>query len=265
MPEERLQKIIARAGIASRRAAETYIVEGRVQVNGRVVRTLGSTADPRRDRVELSGYGLLQSEPMAYLAVYKPPYVMSTVADPEGRQTVLQLIERVRPVGPCSIETQMPRVYPVGRLDFDAQGIMLMTNDGDLTHQLLHPRQRVPRTYMVKVRGVADARALQRLRTGLRLQNDDGSWTRPTLAAEARLVKSNPTNCWLELTLFEGRNHQVKRMCAAVGHTVQVLIRTDFGGIALDERLPAGGWRQLQAGEVAQLKGWGMRTGRQAG
>ncbi len=256
MAAERLQKIIARAGVASRRAAEAYIVEGRVRVNGRIVRVLGSSADPQRDRIELDGHGVLQREPMVYLALYKPSHVMSTVSDPEGRPTVLEMLQQTRPSGPCSVETNMPRVYPVGRLDFDAQGIMLMTNDGELTHGLLHPRQRVPRTYMVKVRGVVGARALLRLRQGLRLPNEDGTLSRPTLPAEARVVKTNPTNSWLELTLFEGRYHQVKRMCWAVGHSVNVLIRTDFGGIALDEALPPGGWRQLRATEVQRLQGW---------
>ena len=257
MAAERLQKIIARAGVASRRGAEAYIVDGRVRVNGQIVSRLGSTADPRCDRVEIQGMGVLRREPTAYLAVHKPPYVISTVDDPEGRPTVLQLLGLSRPVGPCSLETAMPRVVPVGRLDFDAQGVMLLTNDGQLTQTLLHPRHRVPRTYMVKVRGLPEPRSLQRLRQGLRLQNEDGTLTRATAPAEVQIVKQGRSNSWLEITLFEGRNHQVKRMFAATGHPVSVLIRVDFGGIPLDERLPPGGWRQLGADEVARLRAWG--------
>ncbi len=255
MEKQRIQKIIAQAGIASRRAAEQLITAGRVRVNGQVVCALGSQAGPK-DRVEVEGFGVLEREQLVYIAMYKPQFVVSTSDDPEGRTTVVQLLNRSAALGPCHFEANMPRVYPVGRLDFDAEGILLLSNDGDLTQAVLHPRHHVPKTYMVKVRGCPDERAMQRLRQGLRLRHEDGSFSRPTAPAEVEIVKKNNTNCWLEMTLFEGRNHQVKRMCEAVGHFTIRLVRTHFGGIALDERMPPGGWRPLTASEVASLKGW---------
>ena len=238
MAPERLQKIIAQAGIASRRAAEQIIVDGRVRVNGQVVRELGAKADIAHDTVEVDGQGALQKEPHVYIALYKPVFVVSTVSDPEGRTTVVQLLEESRAQGARRFEGQMPRVYPVGRLDFDAEGIILLTNDGDLAQTLLHPRCHVPKTYMVKVRGRPNYDALDRLRHGVRLLQDDGRWSRPTAPADVRVVKEGRTNTWLEMTIFEGRNHQVKRMCDAVGHFAIRLIRVDFGGIALDPLPP---------------------------
>ncbi len=258
-PPQRLQKIIAQAGVTSRRHAEALIVAGRVRVNGKVVRELGARAQPTQDRVEVDGYGAMEREPLVYIAMYKPQFVVSSSADPEGRTTVVQLLQQSRAVGGCHFEADMPRVYPVGRLDFDAEGLILLTNDGTLTQAMLHPRHHVPKTYMVKVRGCPDERALQRLRRGLRLRNDDDSWSRPTAPADVRIVKRNRTNTWLEMTLFEGRNHQVKRMCEAVGNFTVRLIRIDFGGIPLGETLPPGGWRALEAAEVAQLHNWSKR------
>lgn len=255
MPQERLQKIIAQAGLTSRRAAEALIVAGRVRVDGRVAHELGTRADPKRNVVEVEGYGVLKPEPPVYLLLHKPPYVVSTVSDPEGRQTVLECIERTRAVGPKQFEGNLPRVFPVGRLDFDAEGLILLTNDGELAHTMLHPRRHVPKTYMVKVRGVPDAASIRRLTTGIRLRRDDGSLTRPTAPAEVRLVKQTRSNSWLEMTLFEGRNHQVKRMCDAIGHQVNRLIRVDFGGIELGN-LPAGAWRFLSGPELKLLKQW---------
>ena len=252
---ERLQKIIAQAGIGSRRAAEQLILEGRVRVNGQVVLELGTKADPQTDRVEIEGLGELKAEPLVYVALYKPIHVVSTVDDPERRQTVVELVGASRAQGNRVFEGNMPRVYPVGRLDFDAEGLILLTNDGTMTQNLLHPRHHVPKTYMVKVRGVPDERALQRLRAGLRMKNDDGTWSRPTAPAEVQLVKQGRTNSWLEMTIFEGRNHQVKRMCEAVGHFCVRLVRTHFAAIGLDE-LPPGGWRFLHAPEVKALKAW---------
>jgi 23S rRNA pseudouridine2605 synthase len=253
---QRLQKIIAQAGVSSRRAAEELIVSGRVRVNGKVVQKLGSCADPAVDRVEVEGYGAMEREQLVYIAMYKPQFVVSTAHDPEGRTTVVQLLQQSRSMSPCNFEGNLPRVYPVGRLDFDAEGILLLSNDGNLTQGLLHPRHHVPKIYMVKVRGFPEERALSRLRNGLRLRNDDDTWSRPTAPAEVRVVKKNSTNTWLEMTLFEGRNHQVKRMCEAAGHATIRLIRVDFGGIPLDEHMPPGGWRSLAASEVTHLKNW---------
>ncbi len=258
--EQRLQKILARAGVASRRAAETMITDGRVRVNGHVVSELGAKADTQKDTVEVDGIGVLRAEPLVYIALHKPVHVVSTVHDPEGRTTVLQLLEQSRAYGPRQCEGELPRVYPVGRLDFDAEGLMLLTNDGDMAQAMLHPRHHVPKTYMVKVRGRPDARALQRMRTGLRMRNDDGTWSRPTAPAEVSVAKEGSTNTWLELTIAEGRNHQVKRMCEAIGHFAIRLIRTDFGGIPLGT-LPPGGWHFLGPADLDLLRSWaGQRS-----
>jgi pseudouridine synthase len=255
MALERLQKIIARAGVSSRRAAENLIREGRVRVDGRVTRELGTRADPQQATVEVEGHGVLQAEPPVYILVHKPPYVVSTAHDPEGRQTVMEVVERSRADGPRQYEGGLPRVFPVGRLDFDAEGLILMTNDGPLTHAMLHPRRHVPKTYMVKVRGVPTPQALQQLRTGVRLRRDDGTLSHASAPAEVRLVKQTRSNSWLELTIFEGRNHQVKRMCDAIGHSVNRLIRVDFGGVELGA-LPTGAWRFLTHPEIKLLKQW---------
>ena len=260
MSEARLQKILASAGVASRRAAEELISTGRIRVNGKVVRQLGAKADPERDKIEVDGRGAIRAEPHVYIALHKPLHVVSTVRDPEGRPTVLQVLERSRTVGRRRHEGELPRVYPVGRLDFDAEGLVLLTNDGELANLLTHPSYHVPRTYMVKVRGVPKEKGLERLRRGVRLKQPDGSLARrPTVPAEVRLVKQGASNSWLEMTLFEGRNHQVKRMCDAIGHFTIRLIRTEYGGVGLDT-LPAGAWRFLTKAEVERLKAW--RRGR---
>jgi 23S rRNA pseudouridine2605 synthase len=256
MAQERLQKLLAQAGVASRRAAEKMISEGRVRVNGQVVRELGAKADLATDEIEVGGFGKLKREPLVYIALHKPAKVVSTVSDPEGRTTVLDVINESRAVGKRRFEGELPRVYPVGRLDFDAEGLLLLTNDGELTNKLTHPRHHVPKTYMVKVRGHPDEKALERLRRGVRLRNDDGTLSsKPTGPAEVRLVKTGASNSWLELTIFEGKNHQVKRMCEAVGHFANRLVRIDFGGIPLDP-LPAGAWRFLTPDELGRLRRW---------
>ena len=256
MAQERIQKILAQAGVASRRAAERYIIEGRVRVNGKIVTELGSRADPTHDKVEVEGLGALRPEPHVYVALHKPIHVISTVRDPEGRPTVLQVLEKSRAHGPRQLESGMPRLYPVGRLDFDAEGLILLTNDGDWAQVLTHPSHHVPKTYMVKVRGLPEDKALERLRRGVRLKNPDGSLSRATAPAEVQLIKKGSSNSWLEITVFEGRYHQVKRMCDAIGHTTSRLIRTNFGGIPLDP-LESGAWRFLTNAEVDQLRRWG--------
>jgi pseudouridine synthase len=158
-------------------------------------------------------------------------------------------------MGKRSYEGELPRIYPVGRLDFDAEGLILLTNDGDFANQMTHPRYHVPRTYAVRIGGTPDSKALERMRRGLRLQNPDGSFTRPTSPAEVQITKRGSSNAWLEMTIFEGRNHQVKRMCLAIGQTVNRLIRTEFGGIDIGE-MPPGAWRFLTPDEVHGLKHW---------
>jgi 23S rRNA pseudouridine2605 synthase len=251
--KERLQKILARAGLASRRKAEELISGGRVRINGEVVRELGTRADPAKDKIEVEGWGVVSAQPHVYIALYKPVHVVSTVRDPEGRRTVLDLLHESRAQGARKMEGELPRVFPVGRLDFDAEGIILMTNDGELSNKLTHPRTHVPKTYMVKVKGRPEETTLDRLRKGVRLRNEDGTLTRATAPAGVKIAKQSDSNTWLELTLFEGRYHQVKRMCDAIGHRCIRLVRRAFGGIEV-EPLGPGAWRFLSNAEIASLR-----------
>lgn len=256
MVEERLQKLIAQAGIASRRAAEKLITDGRVKVNGQVVRELGAKADLAKDTVEVVGHGALAKQPRVYVALHKPIHVISSAHDPEGRPTVVDMLYESRAVGSRKLEGELPRVFPVGRLDFDAEGIILLTNDGDLANKLMHPRHHVPKTYLAKVKGKPEQKQLERMAAGVRLPNDEGQPSGPkTKPAEVRIFKQGHANTWLEITVTEGRNHQIKRMCQAVGLWVTRLIRTDFGGISVDPLLP-GAWRFLSGAEVEQLRRW---------
>jgi 23S rRNA pseudouridine2605 synthase len=232
---ERLQKILAHGGIASRRAAESLITSGRVRVNGRVVTELGAKADPRKDRVEVDGKRVV-AEQSVYVALHKPRGVVSTMHDPEGRPTVRELL------------TSLPgRIYPVGRLDFATSGILLATNDGEFADGLLHPRRAVPKTYVVKVKGAMEAEDLERWRTGVRLE--DGV----TLPAEAKLLRREGDKTWFELTIREGRNQQIRRMGEATRFPVMRLSRVAFGKITL-EGLPPGRWRYLTREELFDLK-----------
>jgi len=256
MSAERLQKIIAQAGLASRRAAEKLITDGRVRVNGEVVSELGAKADATRDTIEVEGHGVLHRQPLVYVALHKPVHVVSTVSDPEGRDTVLDMIEHSRAVGKRDHEGELPRLFPIGRLDFDAEGLILLTNDGDVSNKLMHPSHHVPKTYLVKVKGRVEPKQLERLQAGVRLKEPNGRLSRKkTQPAEARLFKEGRANTWIELTISEGRNHQVKRMCEAVGLWVIRLIRTEFGGISIDP-LPAGAWRFLTHAEIGKLRNW---------
>jgi len=232
---ERLQKLLARAGIASRRAAESLIVGGRVAVNGVVVTELGAKADPARDDVRVDGERL-HAEERRLLLLHKPPGVVTTLSDPEGRPTIRHYL-------PESLE----RVFPVGRLDFNSSGLLLLTNDGELAARLLHPRYRIPRTYRVKVSGHPTEAALARLRRGVRL--DDGV----TGPAQVDVERQLPNKAWLRITIREGRKREIRRMCEAVGHLVDKLVRVRFGPIELG-RLPPGRWRPLGAEEERALR-----------
>ena len=233
---ERLQKILSRAGVASRRTAEKLILEGRVQVNGETITQLGTTADPQNDRILVDGRPLTFPQHFVYFLLHKPVGVVSTLSDPEGRRTVRDLLVGVQ-----------ERVFPVGRLDYDSSGVLLLTNDGDLTERLLHPRYQIPRTYHAKITGVPTQAALKALRSGVRL--DDGTTTSP---ATVRVLRTSEKKAWVEITLREGRNREVRRMCEAVGHRVEKLIRVRFGPLALDD-LPPGMYRALTAGEITVL------------
>jgi 23S rRNA pseudouridine2605 synthase len=239
MPTERLQKIIAAAGIASRRKAEELISAGRVLVNGQPVTQLGSKADPEKDHIRVNGKLLKGAQRHVYLLLNKPVGFVTTVSDPEKRPTVMGLI---RGVG--------SRVYPVGRLDYASEGLLLMTNDGALANKLMKAASHVAKTYVVKVSGKPSEEALAKLRGGLSIATDDGKRVR-TSPAKIRLVKDAP-NPWYEMTLIEGRNRQIRRMFEEVGHHVEKIKRVKYGPLALD--VPPGKFRALTLKEVDRLR-----------
>ena len=236
----RLQKIISQAGIASRRAAEKLIAEGRVTVNGETVREMGTKADPSTDDIRIDGRRVKSAERLRYILLYKPVGYVTTRSDPQRRRTVIDLLRGVREY-----------VYPVGRLDYDTEGLLLLTNDGDLAAKLTHPRHGVERTYEARVAGVPDENAVDRLRRGIPL---DG---RRTLPADVLLINKGRRdhNGVLSITIREGRNRQVRRMLEAVGHPVRALKRITVGPIS-DRRLKPGQWRDLTTEEVQALKKW---------
>ena len=254
MKQERIQKIIARAGLASRRKAEQFLVDKRVKVNGKTV-ALGDSADPTQDRIEIEGIGVIKPEPVVYIAMHKPANVVCTMKDPEGRITVNHILESTRAAGKRMHEGNMPRVYPVGKLDYYAEGLLLLTNDGELGNRLGDSRHHAPKTYAVKVKGKPEQKTIQRLRDGVKLINPNGTLSRPTKPAEVSILRRAQTNTWLELTILEGRNHQIKRMFQAVGYDIQRVVRTHFGGLSVDS-VPPGGWRFLTADEVAMFQNW---------
>ena len=239
MPLERLQKIIAAAGIASRRKAEALVTSGRVQVNGQTVTELGSKADPEKDHIRVNGKLLHGAQRHVYLVLKKPKGFVTTVSDPEGRPTVMSL---VRGVG--------SRVYPVGRLDYASEGLLLMTNDGTLAHRLMKAASHVPKTYVVKVSGKPTDDAIAKLRSGLSIATDEGKRVR-TSPAKIRIVKE-AANPWYEVTLIEGRNRQIRRMFEEVGHHVEKIKRVKYGPLALD--VPPGKFRPLTIQEIDRLR-----------
>ena len=225
---ERLQKVLARAGIASRRASEEMIQAGRVTINSQIAALGDKVADS--DRIELDGIPVLRDPNLVHYLLHKPREVVSTASDTENRQTVVDLV-------PSTI-----RVYPVGRLDADSEGLIILTNDGDLTHRLTHPSFGVPKEYLVHVEGIPQRSALRSLREGIQLE--DG------MTAPAQV--SMPDQRLLKITIHEGRNRQVRRMCAAIGHPVVRLVRVRIGPIT-DSSLTAGSWRELTNEEVRSL------------
>ena len=238
--EDRLQKVLARAGIASRRAAEQLIKAGRVRVDGKVITELGTKVDPRAAVIEVDGKRAL-AEHLVYVVLHKPRNVVATMSDPEGRPTVRELLAKVA-----------ARVYPVGRLDFATSGVLLATNDGDFAATMLHPRKAVPKTYIVKVQNLMEEEDLDVWRKGVKLE--DGL----TLPARVRFVRHEEGKTWFELTITEGRNQQIRRMGDATGFRVMRLARLSFAGIT-SEGLPPGGWRYLTWEELTVLKGdWGV-------
>ena len=236
MAKERLQKILARAGVASRRAAERMIEERRVRVNGRIVTELGSKADPHKDRIDVDNRRVVVEKP-AYYVIHKPREVVTTLKDPEGRETIHDLVKTIP-----------ERVFPVGRLDYHTTGALLLTNDGELSDALARPKRGVPKTYVAKVQGHLGERELEALRNGVKL--DDGYETKP---AEVFVVREEGRNTWIQVTLTEGKNRQIHRMIEAVGRRVQRLARTSFAGVDV-EGLRPGEYRPLTNKELEKLK-----------
>ncbi len=237
--EQRLQKLIATAGIASRRHAEELIVAGRVTVNGAVVTELGTKADPQRDHIKVNGRLInpqLQARDKIYVLLNKPRGYLSSVSDPEGRPLVTELLPPA-----------LGRLHPVGRLDFNTEGLLLLTNDGDFTNYVTAARNRVEKVYEVKVKGVPTDAGIQRLRRGVTLA--DGTRTAP---AKIKRLSETQTNAWYEVLLHQGRNQQVRRMFELIGHSVLKLRRVRIGFLT-DEHLKPGAWRLLSPLEAARL------------
>ena len=234
--EVRLQKVIAQAGVTSRRKAEALIVQGRVIVNGKKITTLGSTVDPTIDNVVVDGKPLRLHAPLRYILLHKPRGYVTTCQDDQRRPTVFNLFKQ-----------QSVRLFPVGRLDMNSEGALLLTNDGRLAHRLLHPRYGIPRTYLVRLEGIVSEDNLERLRSGVVL--DDGK----TLPAQVQVARRAEQSCWLRMTLREGRPRQIHRMLQRCGgHSVKRLQRVAMGPLTLSG-LPPGAVRVLAAFEVEQL------------
>lgn len=239
---ERLARYLAHAGIASRRRAEELIAAGRVQVNGQVVTTQGTKIDPAHDSVTVDGKLVRVKSRHVYLLLHKPVGYVSTVSDPQGRLTVMDLLP---------VELRRLRVYPVGRLDSDTSGLLLLTNDGDFALKLSHPRYSMEKHYHVQVLGCPDEAALEALRRGVTFTEDSGR-SHTSAPAQVSLLRKVGTHCWLSLTIHEGRKRQVRRMLAAVGYNALQLTRVGIGPLSLGD-VPAGKWRYLTDEEVAAL------------
>jgi 23S rRNA pseudouridine2605 synthase len=235
MPEERLQKILSQAGVASRRQSESLIEEGRVTVNGAVITELGTKADLERDHIKVDGRLIRAPKRLVYIALYKPNNTMTTVSDPEGRATVMDLLRGVK-----------ERVYPVGRLDYHSEGLLLLTNDGELANAIMSAANHLPKTYVVKVNGELTAEQEQQFREGVPLSG------RRTLPAGMKLLQ-RAANSWYEVRLYEGRNNQIRLMFKHFGRLVEKLKRVRIGPLELGPLKP-GGFRRLDDAEVRSLK-----------
>jgi 23S rRNA pseudouridine2605 synthase len=281
MASERLQKIIAAAGIASRRKAEEMISSGLVEINGKIVTELGTKADPETDHIRVNGKLLHGAERHVYLLMNKPKGYVTTAHDPEGRPTVMNLLRGIH-----------ARVYPVGRLDYASEGLLILTNDGDLAYRLMKAASHVAKVYVVKVAGKPDAAGIEKLRRGLMISGESGyrrpqcnrpekggtrtgeepsaslkEGSRPstnrfvrkaervkTAPAKVRIVREGD-NPWYELTLMEGKNRQIRRMFEEIGHHVEKIKRVRYGPLSLD--VPPGEFRRLSVGEIEKLKAAG--------
>jgi len=233
---ERLQKYLAHCGIASRRKAEEMIKQGQVRVNQKIVTEMGIQIDPEKDLVEVNGNKIKPEKRKVYLLLYKPQKVVTTLDDPQQREKVTDLLEGIQ-----------ERVYPVGRLDYNSEGLLLLTNDGELAYRLTHPRYQIAKTYLTKVAGIVQEDKLYELRKGVELE--DGL----TQPAKVKRLQSGQLQTQLEITIKEGRNRQVRRMCEKIGHPVLFLKRVKFGPLDLGNLKP-GRYRELNAKEIAALK-----------
>jgi 23S rRNA pseudouridine2605 synthase len=234
-PLERLQKILSKMGLTSRRKAEQWIREGRVTVNGQPGR-IGGKADPMKDHIRVDGRRMFPAPSRRYILLNKPKKTMTTVEDPEGRRTVFDLLKEKK-----------PRLFPIGRLDYDAEGVLLLTNDGEMAHRLAHPSFQVPRTYWVKLKGKPSREEICKLSRGITLS--DG----PTAPCRIGPLRESGENLWVEMVLREGRNRQVKRMWEKAGYFVLKLKRIEFAGLTA-RGLALGEYRSLNNREVQALK-----------
>jgi len=233
---QRVQKVLARAGLGSRRKAEELIAEGRVRIDGKRVNTQGVVVDPRRAAVSVDGRRI-SPEPLEYLVFHKPREVMCTMSDPLGRRSVVDYLRGMK-----------VHVVPVGRLDYQTSGVLLLTNDGDFARELLHPSHGVQKEYVLKLKGGVDASGLQRLRERIDIA---GKQTKP---ARVERLRADDNNTWLVVTLQEGKNRQVRRLAEYAGYRVMRLTRTRFAGLTTEGLLP-GQWRELSASEVRSVRG----------
>ena len=238
---QRLQKVLATAGYGSRRTCEEIIRQGRVQVNGQVVTELGTKVDPSLDEISVDGEPISGSEEKVYLILNKPPGYISTAHDPWGRPTVLDLIPH------------QERLYPVGRLDAESEGLLLLTNDGGLTHRLTHPRYEREKEYLALVKGRPKDAVLSQLRRGVDLEEGRTAPAKVNRVSRREGLETLPGTTWLRIVVREGRKRQIRRMCAAVRHPIQRLIRVRMGPIELGN-LPVGGYRPLSAKEIRRLR-----------
>jgi 23S rRNA pseudouridine2605 synthase len=233
--EKRLQKILSEMGIASRRKAEELILEGRITVNGQVA-TLGMKADPGRDHLKLDGKLLFRPEPKVYIMFNKPKSVVTTLYDPEGRPAVKDFFKKVK-----------YRVFPVGRLDYDSEGLLLLTNDGDFAQSLLHPSKKIFKTYLVKVKGEPEEVKIDKMRKGIKLTEG------VTAPAKIKRLRKTENNTWFEMTIYEGRKRQIRRMFMEIRHPVLKLKRIKIGSLSLGDLEP-GAYRFLTAEEIERAK-----------
>jgi len=233
--EKRLQKILSEMGITSRRKAEDLIFEGRVTVNG-CIATIGTKADPVKDHIKVDGKLLIRPEPKVYIMFNKPKNVVTSLHDPEGRPTVKDFLKGVK-----------YRVFPVGRLDYDSEGLLLLTNDGDFAHAVLHPSKKISKTYLVKVKGILEEDKIEKLKTGVKLVE------RMTAPVKVKRIRETENNSWLEIIIYEGKKRQIRRMLEKTGHDVLKLKRIRIDGLELG-KLEPGTFRYLTLEERDKIK-----------